>query len=221
YSAIFIAVAALARSYKEAQSLVMPVYLAVSLPSCFAALPGMELSLGVALIPGAGVALLVKGLITSRLALPAAVVALGSTLGYAAIALALAERIYGSEETLGGERSGTLGERLRASLGLGPRLALRQAPAPAEAMTLYSIVVVLLVFVALPLQQRALVRGLLITQWALLLGSTLVFLRLQGIGTRDSLAIKLPSLRVAGAAALLGMSAWLLLGGLTDLVLSR
>src|SRR5207245_442656 len=82
----------------------------------FAALPGVELSVGTALVPGAGVALFVKGMIQGRIDLVAALVALGAMLCYAAAALALAARIYTSEETLaeGAGAAGGLAARVRS-----------------------------------------------------------------------------------------------------------
>ncbi|HJZ83886.1 MAG TPA: ABC transporter permease subunit/CPBP intramembrane protease [Polyangia bacterium] len=224
FAALFMAVAALARSYKEAQSLVMPVYLAVSLPATFAAMPGVELQVGTAVVPGAGVALLVKGIIQARLSTGPTVAALVSMLAYAGVALILAARIYTSEEAFAGEGAqGRLGDRLRALL-VGParaHIALRPAPSPAEAMTLFSLVVLLLFFVATPLQQRDLVRGLLLTQWAVLLGATLLFLRVQAIDVRQALGLRRPTLRACGAAVLMGASAWLLLSVLIDVLLAR
>jgi sodium transport system permease protein len=220
FAAIFMAVASLARTYKEAQSLVMPVYLAVSLPATWAAMPGSELSLGSALIPGTGVALFVKGIISARLALVPAATALLAMLGYAAIALAVAARIYTSEETLLGE-SPEAAPRRRIKALFGSRLPIRPALSPAEAMTLFSIVVLLLFFVAAPLQQSNFVRGILVTQWALLLGATLLFLRTQNVDVRSALGLAVPSGSSLLAAVLMGGSAWLLVSGLVELTLAR
>ena len=90
----------------------------------------------------------------------------------------------------GGETSG----RVRAFAGrsgAAPVVA-RPAPSPAEAMTLFSLVILLLIFVAMPLQQHDLVRGLLLTQWAILLGTTVVFLRIQTIDLKSALGLRRP-----------------------------
>jgi sodium transport system permease protein len=224
FAAVFMAVASLARTYKEAQSLVMPVYLCVSLPATFAAIPGSELSIGTALVPGAGVALFIKGLIQGRLMTGAAVVAMTATVVYAGASLVLAARIFASEETLlGGDGSAgmSLGRRLSALLGLRGRGPERKAPSAAEAMTLFSLVVLLLFFVAIPLQRRALVRGLLLTQWVVLLGATLTFLRASGISLASALGFSRPRLRACLSAVLMGGSTWLLLSALVETTLSR
>ena len=46
--------------------------------------------------------------------------------------------------------------------------------------------VLLLFFVATPLQKSDFVRGLLLTQWAVLLGATLIFLRTQNVNLRSA-----------------------------------
>jgi sodium transport system permease protein len=215
YSAIFMAVASLARTYKEAQSMVMPVYLGVSLPATFAVMPGAELTLGNALVPGTGVALFVKGIIQGRLPIVPAVTALVAMLAYAGCALAFAARIYTNEETLfagDAEKPVTRRRRLFAAFAKRDRslVSLRPAPSPAEAMTLFSIVILLLFFVATPLQKHDLVSGLLLTEWVLLLGLTLLFLRSRGVDLRSALRLERPTGRSITAALLLGLSAWLL-----------
>jgi sodium transport system permease protein len=219
FAAIFMAVASLARTYKEAQAMVMPVYLAVSLPATWAAMPGAELSLGAALVPGTGVALFVKGIIQARLPLIPAATALLAMLCYAAIALAIAARIYTSEETLLGEQpEGVPRKRMRALFG---NRETRSALSPAEAMTLFSVTVLLLFFVATPLQKSDLVRGLLLTQWLVLLGVTLIFLRTQNVDLRTALGLTRPRVGSIAAAVLMGVSAWLLVSGLVELTLAR
>lgn len=104
--------------------------------------------------------------------------------------------------------------------GSGTR-EVRAALSPAEAMTLFSIIVLLLFFAATPLQRRDLVSGLLMTQWAVLLGATLVFLRTQNVDFRKALGLCRPSGGSLLAAVLMGASAWLLVSGLVELTLGR
>jgi sodium transport system permease protein len=224
FSALFMAVAALARSYKEAQAIVMPAYLCASLPALFAVLSGTELTIGTALVPGAGISLLVRAVIQGRVRGAPAGVALAAMAVYAGLALALAAGIYASEETLAGGAGVSPAARVRALFGW--RRATDSAPArtaltPAEAMTLYSLLLCALIFLAVPMQQRAPLPGLLATQWGMLLPGVVIFLRLQRIDLGAALSIRRPSAKTVAAAILLGLSTWLLLSVFVEATLAK
>jgi sodium transport system permease protein len=225
FSALFMAVAALARTFKEAQNMITPVYLLTALPAMVAAVPGVEFTSGLAIVPGTGVALLVRGIIQSRLTAAPTLLALTAMLVYAGIALAVAARVYTSEDGVLAGAGGpelTLTERWRAVLGLGKsKVALAPTLTPRESMSLYSLTLILLYFLAIPLQRDNLVRGLLLTQWAILLGANLLFLRACAADMRTALALRKPSLRGCAAALLLGASTWILVTVLIDHALSR
>lgn len=100
FAAVMVGVASLARSFKEAQNLLTPVYLVCIVPAMAGQLPGFELDYGTALIPAVNVSLLTRELIAGHLALGPTLLALAATSVYALIALAIAARIYDSERLL-------------------------------------------------------------------------------------------------------------------------
>ncbi|MBW2735973.1 MAG: CPBP family intramembrane metalloprotease [Deltaproteobacteria bacterium] len=100
FSAVMLAVASLARSFKEAQNLLTPVYLICALPAALAQLPGIELGVVTALVPGVNVALLTRGLISGQLHLGLGAVTLIATSVYALLALMVAARVFDSERLL-------------------------------------------------------------------------------------------------------------------------
>ncbi len=212
FAALFLTVASLARSYKEAQTLLTPVYLVATMPAMVAALPGSKLTWALALAPGANLALLAKDVVQGRAELGPTLLALTATFVYAAGLLALAARLYASERVLfaGADRELSLGERLRLLFGLSratQRVEARDAPSAAEAMTLLGVNVILQLFVALPLQQRSIARGLLLSQWGLFLGSTVLLLRASRVDLRKALLLRLPSARDLGLGLGVGIAA--------------
>ncbi len=224
FAALFLTVASLARSYKEAQTLLTPVYLVSTLPAMVAALPGSKLTWAMSLVPGANLALLAKDVVQGRAEAGPALLALASTFAYAAALLALAARLYTSERVLfaGADREISLGERLRLLLGMRSgtqRVEVREAPSAAEAMALLGINVILQLFVALPLQQHSIARGLLVSQWGLFLGSTVLLLRASRVDLRKALLLRLPSGRDIGLGLGVGVAASVLVQAVFHIVM--
>ncbi len=100
FAAIMVAVASLARSFKEAQNLLTPVYLVCMMPAFASQLPGFELDVGTALVPAVNVSLLTRDLIAGDAQLLPMVLALLSTSAYALVALSIGAKIYNSERLL-------------------------------------------------------------------------------------------------------------------------
>ena len=122
FASVMVAIGALARSFKEAQTLLTPVYFLCMAPSLLAALGDFELGGVAAFIPGVGVTLArARRDRRPRVASARSLAVLASSVGYGAAALALACRLYDSERLLGADDA-ALGLRawLRHLL-LGPR----------------------------------------------------------------------------------------------------
>ena len=100
-AAMLMAVCSFARTFREAQNYVMPLIIAVLIPAMLAALPGVVLRAHLAVVPVANMVLLTRDLLMAdapnRLAI---VLVLGSTTLYAAAAVALAARLFGSESVV-------------------------------------------------------------------------------------------------------------------------
>jgi sodium transport system permease protein len=177
FAALMMAVAAPARTLKEAQAYVMPVYLACMVPALLANLGGFELTPAIALVPILGLTLLVKSLFLGDVPWLAAAVALAAAAGHAAAALWFAARAFTREQTLfgappepalavaggGGSEGGTGGARGRLAAFWGspgapaPRMAGHPGgaggalPPKRAALSLVEAVVLALVVVVLML----------------------------------------------------------------------
>lgn len=215
FSALMMTVAVLARSYKEAQHLLTPLYLACVVPAMLAQLPGMELSAAAALVPAVNLALLAKGLLQGRVSPDAVFLVLASTALYTALVLALAARLFRSAPVLLGE---TVGLRPLFSRERAP---MRPTPSAAEALALFAVLFVLLYYVGSLLQQLHLLGGVAATLWGLLLPATVLFAVTARVDLRTTLRLRRPSPRALLAALLCGLGAWAVVSALVVPLQSR
>ncbi|HUJ33010.1 MAG TPA: ABC transporter permease [Candidatus Acidoferrum sp.] len=100
FAAVLLAVALLAKSYREAQTYVSPLVFVVIMPAVIGVMPGVELNWKTAFIPILNTSLVSKDVIGGNYhwALMAAV--FGMTCAYAAIAIAAAVRMFNREDVL-------------------------------------------------------------------------------------------------------------------------
>jgi sodium transport system permease protein len=97
---LMIAIATMAKSYKEAQSYVTPLFLVAILPAMVSLLPGVKLNPGMALIPIVNFSLLIKELILGDWAWTSFILSVLSNLIYAAIAFTAAVMVFKNERIL-------------------------------------------------------------------------------------------------------------------------
>lgn len=103
FSGCLLAVTSQTRSFKEAQALLIPLMLVAMTPGVMSMMPGLRLSPATAWIPLMNLVLLSRDLLQAE-PFPAALglIAAGSTLVYAFLALALAARSFASDAFLAG-----------------------------------------------------------------------------------------------------------------------
>jgi len=163
FSGMMMAVATFARSFKEAQNLLTPVYLVSTLPAMISFIPGIQLGGFWLTIPVANVTLLFKELMLGEFVWNHLLVVFVSVVFLASAALFLAIHLFGREDVLFGEVS---------SFGLSLKRANiipKAVPDQPEALFFAIISFGLLLYVAVPLQIRSLVSGLVITELAIFL----------------------------------------------------
>ena len=223
FASVMVAIGAMARSFKEAQTLLTPVYFLCFTPSLVAGLGDWDLSGGAAVAPGVNVTLLARDLLLGKATAGLTLVVVASTLGYGALALALAARLYDSERLLAADEGTlSLGAWLRRLVGLGAGGTTRAtapsdaAPTPAHALVLFGVAYVLLFFVFIPLQAWRLGLGIALTEWIGILGLVVVYARGTGRSLRNVLRLRRPAPLALAGAALVGASAWLVVGLLAD-----
>lgn len=100
FASVLITISSFAKSYKEAQSYIMPLMFLVIIPAIAAMLPGVELNPKLALVPVLSVSLLCKELVTGTYHWNYIAIIFSSTCVYASIALFLAIKMFQRESVL-------------------------------------------------------------------------------------------------------------------------
>jgi sodium transport system permease protein len=100
FSSVLLMIASFAKSYKEAQSYIMPLVFIVVIPAVAAMLPGVDLNAKLALVPILNVSLLCKELVIGTYHWNLIAIMFTSTCVYAAMALFLAVKMFQRESVL-------------------------------------------------------------------------------------------------------------------------
>lgn len=106
FSAVLLALSSFARSFKEGQAYLIPVMLFSMAPGFVSMMPGLELSVMLALTPLLNIILLGRDLLSQEADPLLAAVVIISTATYALLAIAVAARTFGSESVLYGAQYG-------------------------------------------------------------------------------------------------------------------
>ena len=197
FAAAFVALGATARTFKEAQTLLLPVYFLTVAPAMAGAIGEYHLAGVAAWIPGMNITLLARDLLVGRATWSGGLATLASTLLLSAAALMAAARIYDSERLV------APAPRRRRSAGGAARTTTA-----GDAMVLFALAFLLLYFVFLPIEQHHLATGLLASEWIGLLGLVWLFARVSGQTFKNVARLCRPRLRAVLGAALAGCSAW-------------
>lgn len=106
FSAVILILTSFARSFKEAQAYLVPVMLVSLAPGVICLLPGIEFNALLSVLPLANIVLLARDVFDDRVEPLWALATLLSTVLYAAVALAAAARIFGTDAVLYGSEGG-------------------------------------------------------------------------------------------------------------------
>ena len=223
FASIMVAIGALARSYKEAQTLLTPVYFLCMAPALTAGLGDFRLDAVTAFIPGVGVTLLARDLILARATPVMALAVMASTALYGGIALALAARLYDSERLFFTDEAGLglgawLRHVVRGRAAAAEPSAPDEGPTAGHALALFGVGCVLLFFLFVPLQHWRLEPGLLISEIGLL-GLVWIYARGRGQPLARVLWLRAPAPSALAGAILIGASGWLVIGLVAEWIL--
>jgi len=100
FASALMAIALMARSYKEAQSYISPLMIVVILPAVASLLPGMEVDLGLSFIPVLSSSLVIKEILTNVYHWNLIGVTFLVSCIYAGIALLIAFQMFNRESVL-------------------------------------------------------------------------------------------------------------------------
>jgi sodium transport system permease protein len=207
FSALCLALAAFARSTREGQYYLMPLLLVVMPLAMLPMSGGVELNVGNALLPVAGVALLLKTLLEGSYmqALPYIPIVLAVTFASCWLSVRWAVEQFTSESVLFRE-----GERFQPGLWLRHLMRDRQPiPSPAEglvcAVTILLLSFVLTSAISPPPDLAGFIRVALVTQLAVILTPVLLMSVVLTSSPRKTLLLRLPKLSVFVSAGILAV----------------
>ncbi len=200
FAAVLMATATLARSFKEAQTYITPVYLSCLVPVLMSQLPGVHLGLGTAWVPGLNMTLALQSSLSGEgFSLPW-FLALGCTLAYTAGALKLAALIFRNEAIRLGEQSG-MG-------ALRGNTRQRNALPWGEALILFGVLAVLVLYGGHGLQSISAPLGIFLTPILFLFVPTWAWSSFRGIRGWRALGVQPVRLPLIGGSFLLGLGSW-------------
>lgn len=205
-SALFLACASFARDFRDGQTMLTPVYMAVALPAGVVGLPTIELNAWTAFVPIVNVTLLVKALFLREASAELIFLTLLSACMYAAVAIAGAVHVFHRETVLVGEKTS-----MRTIFERGARAG--GTPNVGFALTAFAVLLVVQFYGSLSLRNLP-IHWLLVTlQYGGFLLPTLGMLALFGFDARRTLGLRRPPVVALLSAVALGLSAWLFAGG--------
>lgn len=118
FSAVLLGLTSQARSFKEAQAYLIPLMLVCLAPGIFCLLPGVELTVPLALAPLVNIVLVGRDLFSGEVNLVLMGLAVVSTCIYGVVALMFAARVFGTDAILYGSRGSWSDWRRRPDAGL-------------------------------------------------------------------------------------------------------
>jgi len=100
FAALLLSLSIFARSYKEAQSILSPLMFVVIIPAFMGLLPGINLTMGTALIPILNVSLATKAIIAETITVPLLAAVYLSLIILAVVGIYVCSKIYGRESAI-------------------------------------------------------------------------------------------------------------------------
>lgn len=126
FSAVLLALTSFARSFKEAQAYLIPVMLLSLTPGVLSLLPGVTLTQTLAVVPLLNIILLSREILAGTYLAVPAIAAVLSTILYAAAAIGVAARLFGSDAVLRGSEV-SFGAAMRRPDSSRPRPEISEA----------------------------------------------------------------------------------------------
>jgi len=212
FSAVLLTLTSFARSFKEAQAYLIPLMLLSLAPGVLSLMPGIELTSLLAVIPLLNIILLSREILAGSVSSGTMVVVIITTIAYAAAALSIAAKLFGSDAVLRTSEQ-SIGASLRRPA------ATRPVPSWSEVATTLALIVpvyfVLSTFLARMAPQSEDVSAI---TWALVGNGVALVIIFGGLPTfaawfcRDqfyeTFRLRRPSILSSAGAILIGLGMW-------------
>ncbi len=206
-NALFLAVGAFAKDFKDGQNYLTPMLMALLVPLSATIMPGIEMNAYLAFTPIINIALLIKGVFLGEWTGEILFLTLLSSFAYAGLALMLASKIFERNNLLlGGHESITSIFDFRRRPGL--------RPTPGISVFVFSVVLVLAFYGSTSLLRYGIPAMLLVTQWGFFFLPPVLLTWAKGFNWKDTFSLRPLSGRGIVACTLIGLSGWTIGGGL-------
>ena len=205
FGAVMMAVAVTARSFKDAQNYLTPLYLLCVFPLMVASLPGVQLTPATAAIPVVNLALAMKQLLLGTWSGSLLLVVFLSSTTWTGLGLVLAARVFSMETVLLGDEGLTALWRRRPPQ---ERTGDRAVPTLGEAVTLLAIVLLVLFYGSLAIADAPVLVLVHTTQWGFILAPALALVAALGLSPIETFALRRPPARAVLTAVACGLGTW-------------
>lgn len=206
-TALFLAVGAFARDFKDGQNYLTPVMMGLIFPLIVTMQPGIELNPHLAFVPVVNIALLIKSVFLGEWSGDMVFLVLTSSLCYAMLALVFAARVFERNNVLlGGKES--LGGVLDFSRTPGSR------PSPGVSLLVFAVSLVAAFYGSLSLMKLSLPWALVAIQYGFFLLPAVAMVAAKGYDWRSTLSLRRLPWRALLGVLLIGFSGWAVASGI-------
>lgn len=206
-NALFLAVGAFAKDFKDGQNYLTPMLMALLVPLSATIMPGIEMNAYLAFTPIINIALLIKGVFLGEWTGEILFLTLLSSFAYAGLALLLAAKIFERNNLLLGGR-----EALTSIFDFSRRPGLK--PTPGISLFVFSVVLVLAFYGSVSLLAYGIPVMLLVTQYGFFFLPPVLLAWAKGFNWRETFSLRPLSGKGILACTLIGLSGWTIGGGL-------
>jgi len=194
FSAVSLGIAAFARSTREGQYYLAPLYVAALPLTSVALVSSVNLTYLTAIVPITSISLFLKDGLLGTLSFGPTVVALATTCIYAALALKWAASVFGREEVLFG-----------APTLEGEARGVRGVPTPGRALMVWAVTLILFFYMGTPLAARwgiFSVQTSFVINAGFIVGPALILAVIERLRLREVFPLAMPNPRQAATLAL-------------------
>lgn len=205
--ALFLAVGAFAKDFKDGQNYLTPVLMLMMMPASVTMIPGIELNAWTSFAPVVNTALLIKAILMGEAGADQVfLVLLGSGI-QAMLAIALAARVFSREQVLLGGK-----DTFRGIFGFEQNRSVM--PSPTLSFTLFAAALVLAFYGSLALASKGTITMLLTVEYGFFLVPVLATVVLMRFPAARVLLLRMPSAHAVLAAVTIGLFGWVVAGGI-------
>jgi sodium transport system permease protein len=206
-NAIFLAVGAFAKDYKDGQNFLTPLLMGLIVPLMITMMPGVELNGYLAFVPVVNIALLIKGVFLGEWHADMLFLVMLSSAAYASLALVFAAQVFERTNVLLGGKEG-FGGVLDFSRRPGSR------PSPATSFLVFAVGLVAAFYGSLSLDRLGVKTALPIVEFGFFLLPAVALAWAKGFNLRETFRLRPLAWQGWAGAILVGISGWTVAGGL-------